>query len=359
MGESRAMGLEGVEEPERGTVPEPGPGSVNRYDIATWVLAAVVLFMALKLRLLLALLCGMLVYELVKGLVSILRLGKLREHRATVAAVAVISTFLVALLSLAVFGVLAFLQSGAGSLPTLLKEMAVVLEMSRDILPEWLVTHLPDDVQEVKDQAAAWLRGNAVYLQVAGMEVMRFTAHAVIGLVIGAMVSLRKAVVRKNYRPLARSLAERVDHFGSAFHRIVFAQVRIAALNAFLTWLYLGVALPVAGVDMPLVKTLVVVTFVAGLLPVVGNLISNSVIIVVSLSWSVGLALASLIFLVVIHKLEYFLNAHIVGNRIGSSAWELLIAMLVMEAAFGIKGLIAAPIYYAYLKEELTARRLI
>jgi len=35
------------------------------------------------------------------------------------------------------------------------------------------------------------------------------------------------------------------------------------------------------------------------------------------------------------------------------SAWELLVAMLVMEAAFGLPGLIAAPIFYAYLKTEL------
>ncbi len=30
--------------------------------------------------------------------------------------------------------------------------------------------------------------------------------------------------------------------------------------------------------------------------------------------------------------------------------------MLLMEAVFGIAGLIAAPIYYAYLKDELTAK---
>lgn len=356
MAESRTVS---PEEGEGAIIAGASCGGINRYDVATWIISAVVLFFALKLRLLLALLCGMLVYELVNGIVSILRLGHLREHRAKVAAVAVISTLLVAILSLAVFSVIGFMQRGAGNLPTLLKEMAVVLEMSRDILPAWLLDHLPDDVQEMKDQAAAWLRGNAVYLQVAGMELMRFTAHAIIGLVIGAMVSLRRAVARKNFGPLARALAERVDHFASAFHRVVFAQMRIAALNAFFTWLYLGVALPLAGVDMPLVKTLVAVTFVAGLLPVVGNLISNTVIIIVSLSWSVGLALTSLAFLVIIHKLEYFLNAHIVGNRIGSSAWELLIAMLVMEAAFGIRGLIAAPIFYAYLKEELTSRGLI
>ena len=76
-------------------------------------------------------------------------------------------------------------------------------------------------------------------------------------------------------------------------------------------------------------------------------------------SASPSAALGSLVFLVLVHKLEYFLNARIVGVQIRASAWELLLAMLVMEAAFGIPGLVAAPIYYAYLKDELAARRLI
>jgi predicted PurR-regulated permease PerM len=63
--------------------------------------------------------------------------------------------------------------------------------------------------------------------------------------------------------------------------------------------------------------------------------------------------------LVVVHKLEYFLNARIVGGQIRAHVWELLIAMLAMEAAFGLAGLIAAPIYYAYLKSELEGERLI
>jgi len=33
--------------------------------------------------------------------------------------------------------------------------------------------------------------------------------------------------------------------------------------------------------------------------------------------------------------------------------------MLIMESAFGVAGLIAAPIYYAYLKDELSARGLV
>lgn len=52
----------------------------------------------------------------------------------------------------------------------------------------------------------------------------------------------------------------------------------------------------------------------------------------------------SLVFLVVIHKLEYFINARIVGSRINAAAWELLLAMLVMESLFGVAGIILAPI---------------
>jgi hypothetical protein len=33
--------------------------------------------------------------------------------------------------------------------------------------------------------------------------------------------------------------------------------------------------------------------------------------------------------------------------------------MLVMDAIFGIPGVVAAPIYYAYLKNELSAQNLI
>ena len=62
-------------------------------------------------------------------------------------------------------------------------------------------------------------------------------------------------------------------------------------------------------------------------------------------------------FLVALHKGEYFLNARIVGSRIDARSWELLLAILVMEAAFGLPGMAAAPIYYAYLKRELTEAR--
>ena len=137
---------------------------------------------------------------------------------------------------------------------------------------------------------------------------------------------------------------------------MVFAQVRISAINTVFTSIYLALVLPLLGIELPFAKTLIVLTFVAGLLPILGNLVTNTIICIVSLSQGFAVAVASLAYLIVIHKLEYFLNVKIIGGQIRARAWELLCAMLVMEAAFGIAGLIAAPIYYAYAKSELTAK---
>ena len=160
-------------------------------------------------------------------------------------------------------------------------------------------------------------------------------------------------------RPFAAALALRVSRFANAFRQIIFAQVKISAINTVFTGIFLAGVLPAFGVHLPLTKTLIAITFLAGFLPVVGNLISNTLIFIVGLSTSIYVAIAALIFLVVIHKLEYFLNAKIVGTRIRSRAWELLLAMILLEVAFGIAGLIAAPIYYAYIKNELSDAGLI
>ena len=328
-----------------------------RYAIAAWVIAACLLVLALPLHLLPALLAGLLVYELVHVIAP--RLPRTRDRAGKLAAVALLAVAVVGLLTLVLLGAVAFLQSDAGSLPRLLRKMAEIIEGSRGKLPEWLLNGMPGDADSLKAAIIDWLREHARELRTFGGEVGLVIAHILIGMVIGAMVSLREAEPVEGGGPLSRALNERATRVGDAFRRVVFAQVRISALNTLFSAIYLVGILPLLDIHLPLAKTLIAITFIAGLLPVVGNLISNTVIVVVSLSVSLPVALASLAFLVVVHKLEYFLNARIVGKQIHANAWELLLAMLVMESAFGIPGLVAAPIYYAYLKDELSARGLV
>jgi predicted PurR-regulated permease PerM len=107
---------------------------------------------------------------------------------------------------------------------------------------------------------------------------------------------------------------------------------------------YLLAALPLFDLHLPMTSLLVLLTFVVGMLPVVGNLVSNTLIVVISLGVSLEVGFASLVFLVLIHKVEYFMNARIVGHEVQATAWELLSAMLLLEAVFGVPGLVAAPV---------------
>ncbi|QDX80029.1 hypothetical protein B9N43_01420 [Denitratisoma sp. DHT3] len=318
-----------------------------------WLLAALLLPLILHLHLLPALLAGLLVYQLVHMLAPLLG-SNLSDNRARLAAVVLLSVLVIAAITATAMLGLAFLRSEAGSFQELANKLAAIVEQARAALPAWLVAALPAGTEAIHDALLHWLREHSADLQLVGKGMARGLAHVLLGMVIGAMVALRETYPDTDHRPLAAALLERARKLSAAFHRIVFAQVRISAINTFLTALYLVLVLPLCGIHLPLTKTLVALTFVAGLLPVVGNLISNTAIVVVSLSHSPELGLASLVFLVVIHKLEYFLNAHIIGSRIAARAWELLLAMLLLEAAFGIPGLIAAPIYYAYLKDELS-----
>jgi predicted PurR-regulated permease PerM len=332
---------------------------LNVYEISAWIITGVALLLVLKLHLLSALLAGLLVYELIHLAAPLLRIGKMSHGLARLLVATMLAGFIVSLLVLLIWAAVYFFRGQGTSISALLQKMAEIIERVRFQVPTWVVGYLPEGPDGLQTEIVHWLRNHAGELQKAGKEVGLIGAHILVGMVIGAIISIGNSLDTKACRPLAGALRERAIRFKMAFHAIVFAQVRISVINTFFAGLYLAVALPLFGIHLPLVKTMVAITFFVGLLPVIGNLISNTIIVVIALSHSLTASGASLIFLVLIHKLEYFLNAHIVGSQIHARAWELLVVMLVMETAFGIPGLIAAPIYYAYLKNELADRGLV
>jgi predicted PurR-regulated permease PerM len=328
-------------------------------ELATQVLTGLALLGTLQFHLLASLLAGLLVYELVHVLAPSHDSTFVHRHTGKIIAVALLATIVVVATGAAILGVVTLLSSGPENLSVLLQKMAEVIETARAHLPPWVLSSLPEEPTELKAAAAAWLREHAGQLRSIGQDVWRTLLHVLFGMVIGGMIAVSREAGDIEPSPLVQALTNRARLLGAAFRSVVFAQVRISALNTALTGVYLLVIVPWLGIHLPFAKTMVVVTFITGLLPVIGNLISNTVIVVVSLSVSPLLAVGSLAFLVVIHKLEYFVNARVMGGQIRARAWELLLAMLVMDAVFGIPGVIAAPIYYAYLKNELTAQNLI
>jgi predicted PurR-regulated permease PerM len=330
-----------------------------RSDIAAVIMTALALVLVIELHLLPALFAGLLVHVLVHLLAP--RVFGLRDNpaRARLVVVALLTVIVIALAAILVGGAVAFFRSEGASLAALMQKMAEIIDGARATLPDWVQDSLPVDSSELKDETVNWLREHAAEVKMAGSEVGRALAYALIGMVIGALVAVREVGRTRATGPLAAALTRCLTLVADAFRRVVLAQVRISALNTVLSAIYLAMILPAAGVHLPLTKTMIAVTFAAGLLPIIGNLISNSVIVVISLSHSLPTALGSLLFLIVVHKLEYFINARIVGSQINAAAWELLLAIIVMEAAFGLPGVIAAPVFYAYAKAELVSRKLV
>jgi predicted PurR-regulated permease PerM len=327
---------------------------ITTQEWASYFFSFLFLTAILLLHLLPALLAGLLVHQIV---ISLAPRFKMSRGKSKVLVVSLIALFVVIVTGLLGWAATTFLRGEMGSIPQLMQRMAGILSDTRMALPESLQPWVPEaDATALQTQAADWLREHAVELRTIGGETLRTLMHMLVGMLIGAFVSLHEATENTALGPLGSAMKQRAAWLSDAFHRVVFAQVRIAGINAALTALYLMAVLPLLGIHLPMSKTLVAATFVFGLIPVLGNLLSNTAIVVISLSVSPLLAVVSLAFLVVLHKFEYFLNAKIVGHQINAAIWELLLAMFLLESVFGIAGVVAAPIYYAYLKKELVLR---
>ena len=235
----------------------------------------------------------------------------------------------------------------------LLNYMARTILELREKLPPDIADQVPAGAVEIQRTLASYLGAKAGALAMAGRAWLGGLLFAYVGILIGALAAVRH--IGPSRGPLAQALVLRIARFGEAFRQIVAAQFWIAAFNTLLTSLFLLLVLPLWDITLPYTPALITMTFVAGLVPIVGNLLCNAVITIVGLSVSPMAALACLGFLVLIHKAEYVINAKVVGQRTHMGVWELLSVMFVAEAVFGPEGLVAAPLFYAYLKKELYA----
>ncbi|HAM70462.1 MAG TPA: hypothetical protein DCM86_02335 [Verrucomicrobiales bacterium] len=180
-------------------------------------------------------------------------------------------------------------------------------------------------------------------------------AYLVIGMVVAASLFFsaeldidpeRHAVADNLYSACCREVALRFEMFYRSFDTVMGAQIIISAINTALTAVFLFTT------PMKYRIVLMGVTFLCGLLPIIGNILSNCVIVGVGFTISPTMAIAALAFLVILHKLEYFLNSKIIGDRISNPVWLTLLGLIVGEKLMGIPGMILAPVVLYYVKVE-------
>ncbi len=253
-----------------------------------------------------------------------------------------------------VYGLAYFVNRTVNALPK-------IVETTVPTVIDWAKKHkieLPfTDYESLKDMAMDAVRETKNVTYVANVAKIATTqlVFLVIGCVVAVSLFLNAQVVLdrashplKNnlYAMCADEIAQRFRSLYHCFVTVMGAQIIISSINTALTSIY------VLAVSLPHAVVVVGVTFFCGLLPVVGNLISNTIIVGISFTISPNMALAALIFLIVIHKLEYFLNSKIIGDRIKNPVWLTLLGLILGEKLMGIPGMILAPVVLNYLKVE-------
>lgn len=200
------------------------------------------------------------------------------------------------------------------------------------------------------EEAKAGMATIGRYATIASFQSVQLLAGLVVALSVFVNPSWTagkpKSAERNVYGEMTRELGARFVTLYQSFAKVMGAQIMIAAINTVLTSIFIILS------GYPYAALLLCLVFLCGLLPIVGNLISNTVIVGVGFTMSPKLGIVALIFLVVVHKLEYFLNSKIIGKRIDSPMWLTLIGLLLGERLMGIPGMILAPVILQYIRAE-------
>jgi predicted PurR-regulated permease PerM len=219
----------------------------------------------------------------------------------------------------------------------------------------WMSSDGTQTLEELKHTGITWLKAQLGYLGNFAKIATKEFAFLIIGMVVAISLFFNSQIdldrgrhqVRNNLFSFAcDEITARFRSFNESFNRVMGAQIVISTLNTGFTAVYL------IAIGLPYKALVIALTFLCGLLPIIGNLISNTVIVALSFRISPQLAIASLVFLVVLHKLEYFLNSKIIGDRIKNPVWLTLLALIIGERLMGIPGMILAPVVLNFIKVE-------
>lgn len=265
---------------------------------------------------------------------------------------------IIILFTLIVFGILYgfghFARHALKILPGIISSaIPAVLEFAKKYELDFTLPF--DDADSFKSTIIAHISGElGVFANYAKIATKEFVL-LIIGLVVAASFFAKKDLdldkgrhpIKNNlFSALCDALVKRFQTFYGCFANVMGAQFIISSINTFCTFLF------VFAVDMPHAMIVLVITFLCGMLPIIGNLFSNTIIFLVAGTVSLNLAIGALTYLIVIHKLEYFLNSKIIGERIRNPMWLTLIGLVVGEKLIGIPGMILAPVILNYIKIE-------
>jgi predicted PurR-regulated permease PerM len=231
---------------------------------------------------------------------------------------------------------------------------AIIID-TRDTLPQrmaavrehpWytaLEEYLPDS-EDLAKSAEHYAQDVAKSAAAVG----RVFVSAVIGFILAAVYFLdqdRIRAFRDSLRPrtLFGTLVRWFEHLAESVSLTVQLQLVVAGCNAVLT-------LPVLLlIGVPHIPALMALIFVSGMIPVVGNMISGWVLIVISFQVKGWVGVVIFVVLTfVLHKIEsYYLNPRLTARHVALPSFMLILSIIAWEHLLGFAGLFMSfPVLY-------------
>ncbi|HEX4856914.1 MAG TPA: AI-2E family transporter [Limnobacter sp.] len=250
-------------------------------------------------------------------------------------------------------GVRFVLQTMTQQGPQLVEEALRNLNSVTASLPPAIKEHIPGKPSDLFRMISKDNNDFMGYIRNFGGASFFIFLQLVFALILGVSAALMVPGVNAPItasRPLAEAWLQTLEKYVRCFTLLMGAQVYVSIWNTFCTAIFIYGVLPAFDVVLPFRELLLMFTAVASLIPAAGNIMANTLILVLTIRYGVFVALGSVLYLFVIHKLEYFVNGYIIGRNVRASVPEMLIAIILGEVAFGLPGLITAPVTYAFLK---------
>jgi len=240
-----------------------------------------------------------------------------------------------------------FLRQSLSAVPSIL---STAMPRINEIALRWGVELPFGNMEELRSVLVEAVKENAGGIGKASGLITRGFFHVLLAVVAAVLAFLsvgREPDRRTQAGALRAEFDGRVRLFLGSCERVLAAQVGISAINTTLTAAFLIL------LGFPYSAYLIPATFVLGILPIIGNILSNTIICAAAVTISLKHVVFALIFLVVIHKGEYFLNSRIIGGSIRVPMWQTLLGILIGEAVMGVPGIILAPTILHYVRAEL------
>lgn len=209
-----------------------------------------------------------------------------------------------------------------------------------------------DNLRELRGVIILAIKGNAQSITKESGLLTRGFFQIVIGVFIAIMKFFPETPRPRPgtlFEDLSSEFNQRMSLFMGSYEKVLGAQVLISLINTLITAVF------IMAVGIPYTHFLILGTFILGIIPLIGNIMANTIIIGSALTLSPQHAFIAFVFLILSHKAQYFLNSHIIGSTLKTPMWVTLLGILVGEVLLGVPGIILAPALLHYAREELAS----